>query len=354
MASPRCKYCGEKIRWAKVPPDDRPLPFDLHGGGVHACVPLDSNGAVKQGSWFSFFSPRSPVYTMAMYKRDKVVAPGVWLIIIGLWSLVVCSLLLTGNQGSERDREFMDLAFPVCGVFWGAAVLAAGISMFYLRWYAVALTGSIIAILPASPCCIFGVPVGIWALIVLNREDVKILFSRYVPLKEIAGPAIAAGPDKAWPEFNQVLERQQLPAEECGGGMSMSLKIVPESLNGYCEKPSERISGQVLTDLHLLVVVSNKGPKAIKLGAESVTLTAFNAAGQLLIVEHAGEVNGQWPNIGKVTLLPNSEKPLKITFRILAKVLQTAKNIEKICLDIEYDSITVTKNRVRLFENADD
>lgn len=56
-------------------------------------------------------------------------------------------------------------------------VLVGGIKMNKLENYALAMTASIVAIIPCfSPCCLVGIPIGIWALVVLNDANVKSAF----------------------------------------------------------------------------------------------------------------------------------------------------------------------------------
>jgi hypothetical protein len=38
------------------------------------------------------------------------------------------------------------------------------------------MVASIFAMLPCNPCCLLGLPIGIWALVVLSNEDVKDAF----------------------------------------------------------------------------------------------------------------------------------------------------------------------------------
>jgi hypothetical protein len=46
-----------------------------------------------------------------------------------------------------------------------------------LQSYGLAMTASIVAMIPCiSPCCILGLPFGIWALVILNRPEVKAAF----------------------------------------------------------------------------------------------------------------------------------------------------------------------------------
>ncbi len=50
--------------------------------------------------------------------------------------------------------------------------------MISLRWYPLAIAGSVLATIPmVSPCCLLGLPFGIWSLVVLLQPDVKSAFS---------------------------------------------------------------------------------------------------------------------------------------------------------------------------------
>ena len=59
----------------------------------------------------------------------------------------------------------------------GVIVLIGAAKMQKLQNYQFALTASIVAMVPCiSPCCVFGLPFGIWALVVLNKPEVKSRF----------------------------------------------------------------------------------------------------------------------------------------------------------------------------------
>jgi hypothetical protein len=65
----------------------------------------------------------------------------------------------------------------IIGAVVGVIVLLGASKMQKLQNHQFALTASIVAMLPCiSPCCIFGLPAGIWALVVLNRPEVKSQF----------------------------------------------------------------------------------------------------------------------------------------------------------------------------------
>jgi hypothetical protein len=76
---------------------------------------------------------------------------------------------LGGGLGIVRD---------IIGGVMGVIVLIGAAKMQKLQNYQFALTASIVAMVPCiSPCCIFGLPLGIWALVVLNKPEVKSQFS---------------------------------------------------------------------------------------------------------------------------------------------------------------------------------
>jgi hypothetical protein len=66
----------------------------------------------------------------------------------------------------------------IIGGVVGVIVLIGAAKMQKLESYQFALTASIVAMLPCiSPCCVLGLPFGIWALVVLNKPEVKSQFS---------------------------------------------------------------------------------------------------------------------------------------------------------------------------------
>jgi hypothetical protein len=76
---------------------------------------------------------------------------------------------LMGASGAVRG---------VLGALGSAFILFGALKMKKLEGYGLAITASIIALLPClNPCCIVGLPIGIWALVVLNKPEVKGYFS---------------------------------------------------------------------------------------------------------------------------------------------------------------------------------
>ena len=52
-------------------------------------------------------------------------------------------------------------------------VLFGAIKLLRLRNHSIAVVASVVAMLPCQCCCLFGLPFGIWALVVLNKPEVK-------------------------------------------------------------------------------------------------------------------------------------------------------------------------------------
>lgn len=57
--------------------------------------------------------------------------------------------------------------------------IAGAICMFRVRGYSLAMTAAVCALLPCDLyCCALNLPIGIWALIVLNKPEVKAAFQQ--------------------------------------------------------------------------------------------------------------------------------------------------------------------------------
>ncbi|MDB6020507.1 MAG: hypothetical protein JWQ04_364 [Pedosphaera sp.] len=91
-----------------------------------------------------------------------------------------------GNQ-NEQFQKMMEMSSGVVGVVFslinlGVAIfiIFAALKMKNLENHAMAMVASILAIVPCitpCPCCCIGIPIGIWALIVLNKPEVKAYFN---------------------------------------------------------------------------------------------------------------------------------------------------------------------------------
>jgi hypothetical protein len=68
--------------------------------------------------------------------------------------------------------------FSLLGVALGGVMVFGALKMRELQQYPLALASAIIALLPfGSCCCCLSLPVGVWALVILSRAEVKDAFA---------------------------------------------------------------------------------------------------------------------------------------------------------------------------------
>lgn len=123
---------------------------------------------------------------------QKIQGPAVGLIVTGalglLMSLVsfVMNLLgagMSGLSGLSDDQMAgamnmfaggVGIVFAVIGFLVSAFIVWAAMQMKDLRNRTLSIVASVVAMIPCiSPCCILGLPIGIWALITINDPAVK-------------------------------------------------------------------------------------------------------------------------------------------------------------------------------------
>jgi predicted PurR-regulated permease PerM len=144
--------------------------------------------------------------------REKVAGPAIGLIITGILSLIGVVIGLVQvfviGMGAQFDaqrkqidqdpnmpaaqkaqmKDFMDTYERILGVALppmylvaaavGVITIVGGVKMRSLRGRGLAMTGSVLSMIPCfSGCCIVGLPVGIWALVVLNNPEVRAGFA---------------------------------------------------------------------------------------------------------------------------------------------------------------------------------
>lgn len=130
---------------------------------------------------------------------QRVSAPAMWLLVVGILDVAMTGfdllsrLLLTNTaqvmqQLQALPPEFRAIleklmgpagaAYDLVGIVADVLIIIGALRMKALQGYGLAITASILAILPClSPCCILSMPFGIWALIVLTRPEVKSQFT---------------------------------------------------------------------------------------------------------------------------------------------------------------------------------
>jgi len=138
-------------------------------------------------------TPTVPTPTSAPDASNQVSGPAIGLLITGIiggiFSLASFFSISIGTGLStlwwegfpDRYEELWEGAFGIGGSLVAVAVAAfiiyAALKMRELSQYGMALAASVLAMIPCmSPCCIIGLPIGIWSLIVLSKPEIKAAF----------------------------------------------------------------------------------------------------------------------------------------------------------------------------------
>jgi hypothetical protein len=116
-----------------------------------------------------------------------VKAPAIALLVVGILGVLVGFLYvvqaivgrpLVGpggpvNPDAAATQQSFAWVFAFLSLIWGAVVTLGGVKLLQLQSWGSVLVAAIFAMLPCNPCCLLGLPVGIWTLVVLNNSDVK-------------------------------------------------------------------------------------------------------------------------------------------------------------------------------------
>ena len=176
-----------------------PLPG---GGSVPSVVPAGPGGYQAAPPPYPATPGAWPEAYQTAPGAEAVKTPAIVLLIVGilgsllnLYTLIHTNAL--GPEGLARQNEQvfgqLGLAVPqldpqvqfqsalimqVVVLLFALGTVLGAVSMLRLRWYGLAVTGSILAMLNFGECCcLLGLPVGIWSLIVLLRPEVVQSFS---------------------------------------------------------------------------------------------------------------------------------------------------------------------------------
>jgi hypothetical protein len=119
---------------------------------------------------------------------ERVSAPAIGLIVVAAvgflfqaLGLAMNALGVTFGQMEGGQEAWMSLASgslgivsSIIGILISGLILFGALKMRKLESYGLAMASSIVAMIPCiSPCCIIGLPIGIWALVVLTKPEVK-------------------------------------------------------------------------------------------------------------------------------------------------------------------------------------
>jgi hypothetical protein len=133
--------------------------------------------------------------------RGAVLVPGILVAIvafigIGLAALDLAMIAMLGPQQFQQQLQQQMAALPGFGnagpvlpaevligvrvfvLLWESTILAGAVCMIRGKAYGFARTAMMMRLIPcAGMCCILGLPVGAWALVVLGRPDVRAGFA---------------------------------------------------------------------------------------------------------------------------------------------------------------------------------
>jgi hypothetical protein len=137
----------------------------------------------------------APAAVPAGNAAQLVAGPAIGLIVTAILGALaqIASLLLNvlgvgmagaGMQGQEGMPQWMNamsggigIVFNILGMIMAVVVLLGALKMKKLENYNFAMTATIIAMIPCiSPCCWIGLPIGIWAIVMLMKPEVKSSF----------------------------------------------------------------------------------------------------------------------------------------------------------------------------------
>lgn len=140
-------------------------------------------------------SESPPTVTVTIDPSQRVNAPAIALMITGIIGGVLAVLSLALNilgvgMGSMIARESgqdalgmmfsggMGIAVSLVNIALAAFIIWAATKMKNLQAWPACVGASIIAMIPCvSPCCVLGLPIGIWCLVILFDQKVKAAFS---------------------------------------------------------------------------------------------------------------------------------------------------------------------------------
>lgn len=199
----KCPSCGSSfgaaaaVQDAGEPPEPAPAPPRPR----RPSPPLEDELEEAPEEEYEGRRPRRPARRGGR-ARDAVSGPATALLVSGILGVVlsVCGIVanLTGagmnavvanaggapnRPGPRPDEAIANMFGGVLGaISGGIGLVVQGLVIFgaqkmkRLESYGWALTSAILTVIPCTTCCLWGLPIGIWSLVVLNREEVKIAF----------------------------------------------------------------------------------------------------------------------------------------------------------------------------------
>ncbi len=181
----KCKDCGEAVSvpagaGGSAAADDFGDPYNPYAEedfGAGEAPPIASRRPGKKSRSSSAAAQRTNLPAIFLY------------VVCGLSIAYITLNLITTAMGfqaqfpgmNQPPPEIMNVSKAIAYVIMVIFILRdcfiiyAARQLQSLQSYGIAMTGAILAVIPCigSPCCLLGVPFGIWALVVLSDAEVK-------------------------------------------------------------------------------------------------------------------------------------------------------------------------------------
>jgi hypothetical protein len=125
---------------------------------------------------------------------ERVKAPAIALLVTGILGIVVqllnLVLLMVGvgmsavYGGGEEGLQTMvqgpvGMISAVIGAAVGGLIIYGSLQMMKLKNHPLCKATTIVAMIPCvSPCCLLGLPFGIWALVVISKPEIEAAFTK--------------------------------------------------------------------------------------------------------------------------------------------------------------------------------
>ena len=115
--------------------------------------------------------------------REALKTPAILLLIVGVLGAVCglfgfCGIFMMaatpGPDGSGPPVGIALIYLPMA--IMNAVIAVSALQMMNLRRYPLALTASVLALIPCTGCFLIGLPVGIWSIVLLNKPEIKSAF----------------------------------------------------------------------------------------------------------------------------------------------------------------------------------
>jgi hypothetical protein len=192
-----CPQCGKTLEAPHPLPSLAKCPFCA--SVFTPSRPAESPPPLPVQTQSPYLSPGVPTMPAAAASSagNRLTGPAVALLVTGVLWTGFATLNWVGSfnqnqqvpplpifqQNPELKKNFeagIKIAPKISWIFivMGLLVILGAVQMLRRRGYAMAITGSIVVMLPCSPCCITFLPLafGIWSLVVLFNPEVRRVF----------------------------------------------------------------------------------------------------------------------------------------------------------------------------------